>query len=51
MKPLVYILLVCGLLIGCNTSKTVSSNTKQKSINVVENDTVSITNNQDLITG
>jgi hypothetical protein len=44
MKPFLYILLVCGLLIGCNTSKTVSSNTKQKSINVVENDTVSITN-------
>ena len=44
MKPFLYILLVCGLLIGCNSSKTINSNTRQDTVNVVENDTVSIAN-------
>lgn len=44
MKPFLYILLVGGLLIGCNSSKTINSNTKKDTVNVVENDTVSIAN-------
>ena len=42
MKSFLYILLVCGLLIGCNSTKTINS--KQDTVNVVENDTVSIVN-------
>ena len=44
MKTLIYILLVSGLLIGCNTSKTISSSTNQDEVNIAENDTIRIVN-------
>ena len=45
MKTSIYILLVLGFLIGCNTSKTVlSTKSPQEKNNVVANDTVKIEN-------
>ena len=46
MKTFIYILLVCGLLIGCNSSKTISSSNTQDTINRVETDTVRIANDE-----
>ncbi len=44
MKKLIHILLVSGLLIGCNTSKTISTSTNQDEVNIAENDTIRIAN-------
>ena len=46
MKAYLYILLVCGLLIGCNSSKTVSSSNDQTAVDGVETDTVRIANDE-----
>ena len=46
MKTFIYILLVCGLLIGCNSSKTISSSDTQDVIDRVETDTVRIANDE-----
>jgi hypothetical protein len=46
MKSFVYILLVCGLFIGCNSSKAISSSNTQDIENSVETDTVRIANTE-----
>ena len=43
MKTIVYILIICGLFIGCHSSKTLTS-TKQESVKYADNDTVVIEN-------
>ncbi len=44
MKTFINILLVCGFLIGCNTSKTISSNKNEDLVNRIDSDTVRIAN-------
>jgi len=46
MKTFIYILLVCGLLIGCNSSKTINSGNDKDTIDRVETDTVRIANEE-----
>ncbi len=48
MKTFVYFLIVLGLLIGCNTSKQISSNsnTNEKLNKIASNDTVKIANDE-----
>ena len=45
MKPFIYILCFCGLLISCNSTKTISTTNNEKSENTKANDTVTIANN------
>ncbi|WNH09722.1 DUF6146 family protein [Thalassobellus suaedae] len=48
MKNYIYILIICGFIIGCNTSKPITSN-KQKSekeLTAINNDTVTIANEE-----
>ena len=44
MRTFLYILLVCGFVIACNSNKTVTSKSNEKSKTVIENDTVKIAN-------
>jgi len=44
MRTFLYILLVCGFVIACNSNKTVTSNSNDTSQTVIENDTVKIAN-------
>lgn len=46
MKTLIYIFIVCGFIISCNTSKTISStkNKSEKALALTNNDTVTIAN-------
>ena len=47
MKTIIYILLVCSFIIGCNTSKQLSSQEKDvTSEAIVKNDTVKIANDE-----
>lgn len=45
MKPFIYILSICGLLISCNTTKPISTTNNEKSENAKVSDTVTIANN------
>ncbi|WP_100612328.1 DUF6146 family protein [Confluentibacter lentus] len=44
MKTIIYILLVCGFIIGCNTTKPIASKTNEKLANAKLSDTVKIEN-------
>lgn len=44
MKTVLYILLICGFMIGCNTTKPLASKTDEKSQNSKTSDTVKIVN-------
>lgn len=44
MKTIIYILLVCGFIIGCNTTKPIASTTNEKLANAKLSDTVKIEN-------
>ena len=48
MKNIIYILIVFGLIIGCNTSKTITANKSKTKDEIakVENDTVTIANDE-----
>jgi hypothetical protein len=46
MKTVIYILLCCGFLIGCNTSKTIASQDTPGAANAVASDTVRIANEE-----
>ena len=47
MKTLIYILLVCSIIIGCNTSKKVPHKNKDEKTEVLtKNDTVTISNDE-----
>lgn len=47
MKTLIYILLVCSIIIGCNTSKKVPHKNKdEKTEALTKNDTVTISNDE-----
>jgi len=46
MKTAVYILLICGVILGCNTTKPIASKTDEKSETLKTNDTVKIVNDE-----
>lgn len=48
MKNIIYTLIICGLIIGCNTSKTTTSNKSKTKDEIakIENDTVTIANDE-----
>jgi hypothetical protein len=45
MKSIIYILLLSGFFVSCKSTKPIDSASNTEEINVVQNDTVSITNN------
>ncbi|WP_308992589.1 DUF6146 family protein [Mariniflexile litorale] len=46
MKSIIYILLICGFTISCNTTKPTTSNKNEKLENAKLSDTVSISNDE-----
>jgi hypothetical protein len=46
MKSFIYILLCCGFLIGCNTSKTIASQDAPEAVSAKASDTVRIANEE-----
>lgn len=48
MKNIIYTLIICGFIIGCNTSKTVTPNKNktEQELAVSKNDTVTIANDE-----
>tara|TARA_R110002050_G_scaffold74772_6_gene160252 strand:- start:17533 stop:17976 length:444 start_codon:yes stop_codon:yes gene_type:complete len=48
MKNYIYTLIICGFIIGCNTSKPTTLNKKktEKELSIINNDTVTIANDE-----
>ncbi|PWK19808.1 DUF6146 family protein [Xanthomarina spongicola] len=44
MKSIIYILLICGLFYSCKTNQVKETTTTEEQLNVIENDTVRIAN-------